>query len=215
MSPSSRPSVWTRRSGHRGCARVASSCEIEAFCERRGGEDGLLVRFAAHTGLRAGETAALQVGDVNLQRRRIHVRRSVTEMHGKLEYGSPSPTRPARGAAFLLARPRHGVGEQPPFRPGALPTDGRPLNVTEQKRHPPDWSVSHPDRIGHHSISPLRSSLPQSPTPAWYCWEWLGSRRALERSITLAVEALTVSLGRPFAATSADHPRGAVRGQVR
>ncbi len=46
------------------------------------------------------------------------------------------------------------------------------------------------------------SQPPNSPTkPTLKCREWLGpgSRRALERSITLAVEALTVSLGRPFA----------------
>ena len=44
----------------------------------------LVVRFLAYTGLRWGEMAALRVGDVDPLRRRIHVRRSVTEDNGHL-----------------------------------------------------------------------------------------------------------------------------------
>jgi integrase len=47
---------------------------------------GLVVRFLAYTGLRWGEVAALQVGDVDPMRRRIHVRRSVTEDNGRLVF---------------------------------------------------------------------------------------------------------------------------------
>ncbi len=49
----------------------------------------LLVLTAAYTGCRAGELAGLQVGDVDLLRRRLHVRRAVEEVHGALEVGPP------------------------------------------------------------------------------------------------------------------------------
>jgi integrase len=47
-----------------------------------GGPDGLLVLFAGFTGLRAGECAGLQVGDLDLMRGRVTVQRSVSEAHG-------------------------------------------------------------------------------------------------------------------------------------
>ncbi|MDC8982154.1 site-specific integrase [Mycobacterium marinum] len=51
--------------------------------------DGLVVRFLAYTGLRYGEMAALTVADFDMLRRRIHVRRSVTEVKGKLVWSTP------------------------------------------------------------------------------------------------------------------------------
>ncbi|MCU1450864.1 MAG: xerD [Acidimicrobiales bacterium] len=50
---------------------------------------GLLVRFAAFTGLRAGEIAALRVGSVNLLHRWAEVAESASEVHGALVYGPP------------------------------------------------------------------------------------------------------------------------------
>lgn len=52
-------------------------------------EYGLLVRFAAFTGLRAGEIVALRVRRVDLMRRRVDVAESASEAHGKLEFGAP------------------------------------------------------------------------------------------------------------------------------
>ncbi|MFC3243205.1 tyrosine-type recombinase/integrase [Gordonia humi] len=51
--------------------------------------DGLAVLFLAYTGLRYGEMAALQVQDVDMLRRRVNVRRSVTEVKGKLTWSTP------------------------------------------------------------------------------------------------------------------------------
>jgi integrase len=51
--------------------------------------DGLVVRFLAYTGLRYGEMAALAVADFDMLRRRVQVRRSVTEVKGKLEWSTP------------------------------------------------------------------------------------------------------------------------------
>jgi integrase len=51
--------------------------------------DGLIVRFLAYTGLRYGEMAALTVADFDMLRRRVNVRRSVTEVAGKLTWSTP------------------------------------------------------------------------------------------------------------------------------
>jgi integrase len=51
--------------------------------------DGLVIRFLAYTGLRYGEMAALTVDDFDMLRRRVNVRRSVTEVKGKLVWSTP------------------------------------------------------------------------------------------------------------------------------
>lgn len=50
---------------------------------------GLLVRFAAFTGLRAGEIGALRVGRVNPLHGWIEVAETAEEIHGQLVYGPP------------------------------------------------------------------------------------------------------------------------------
>jgi len=52
-------------------------------------ERGLLVRFAAFTGLRAGEIVALRTEAVDLLHRRVQVLASATEAYGKLQFGPP------------------------------------------------------------------------------------------------------------------------------
>jgi integrase len=49
----------------------------------------LFVRLLAYTGLRWGEAAALQVGRVNLMRRRLEVVRSAVDLGGEVSYGTP------------------------------------------------------------------------------------------------------------------------------
>lgn len=53
------------------------------------GDYGDVIRFLAMTGLRWGEMAGLQVGDVNFTRRRIHVQRQITDNGGRLLHGLP------------------------------------------------------------------------------------------------------------------------------
>lgn len=57
---------------------------------------GLLVRFAAYTGLRAGELAGLRVHDVNLLRRHIEVRRTVQRVKGGWATGAPKSAQSTR-----------------------------------------------------------------------------------------------------------------------
>jgi integrase len=51
--------------------------------------DGLVIRFLAYTGLRYGEMAALKVKHFDMLRRRVNIRESVTEVSGKLVWGTP------------------------------------------------------------------------------------------------------------------------------
>jgi integrase len=53
------------------------------------GADRTLVLVLAYCGLRIGEAAALRVGDLDLMRRRIRVERSVTDVNGRMVFGTP------------------------------------------------------------------------------------------------------------------------------
>ena len=64
-------------------ARFETSETITALAESMDPQSGLIVLVAAFTGLRAGECAALRVGDVDLLRKRLTVRESVSEVHGR------------------------------------------------------------------------------------------------------------------------------------
>ncbi len=63
--------------------------EVEALAATIDAPYGILVRFAAYTGMRAGEIGALRVGRLDLVRGRVEVAESVTEVEGQgLVYGS-------------------------------------------------------------------------------------------------------------------------------
>jgi integrase len=91
---------------------------------------GLLVRFVAYTGLRAGEVAGLNVGDIDLRRRVVHVRRTRERVRGAWLTSTPksgmSRSVPLVGwlaadlAAYLQAHPR-GSEPDAPLWPGARP----------------------------------------------------------------------------------------------
>lgn len=53
------------------------------------GDEGLVIRFLAYTGLRWGEMAALKVGDFDMLRRRVSITRAVAEVRGKVVESTP------------------------------------------------------------------------------------------------------------------------------
>jgi integrase len=99
--------------------------EIASPPIRRGGgehrrasypEYGLLVRFAAFTGLRAGEIVALRIRRLDLMRRRVQIAESVSEAYGELQFGAPKTYERRAvpipvGLAQQLAE--HVAGKQP------------------------------------------------------------------------------------------------------
>lgn len=77
--------------------RLAS--ELDAFAPY-----GLLVRFAAYTGLRAGELAALRIRDINLLRKEVRVERTLHRVKGKgWQVGTPKSARSTRTVPILHA----------------------------------------------------------------------------------------------------------------
>lgn len=95
---------------------------------------GLLVRFAAFTGLRAGEIGGLRIGRVNPLHRWIEVAESAEEIRGELVYGPPKTYARRRvelpgGLADELAEHVAGRGGDPDALVFTAP-DGGPLRHT-------------------------------------------------------------------------------------
>lgn len=68
-------------------------------------EFALYVRFAAYTGLRAGEICALRVKNLDLREGRVHVREAVSNVNGRLVAGLPKTAAGSRTVgvpAFLI-----------------------------------------------------------------------------------------------------------------
>ena len=66
--------------------------QVETFaeaCEERQQGAGAVVFFLAWSGLRWGEAVALRWENVDIERRRVEVKVSATEVSGRLEWGSP------------------------------------------------------------------------------------------------------------------------------
>ncbi|CAN5769458.1 site-specific integrase [soil metagenome] len=80
------PSVRPRRQLFLTAEQVSRLADA---CEQRQRGAGVLIRFLAYTGLRWGEAVALRRSVVNLDRRRVRVKESATEVAGRLEWGSP------------------------------------------------------------------------------------------------------------------------------
>jgi len=75
----------------RGEPRFLSRDEVERLADAAG-TDGDSVRLLAYTGLRFGEMAGLRVRRVDFLRRRLTVAEAVTEVAGRIEYGTPKTT---------------------------------------------------------------------------------------------------------------------------
>lgn len=102
-------------------ARVAAHLDEHAW------PYGLLVTFAAYTGLRAGELAGLNIGDVDPLRALVHVRRTRRRFKGVWEIDTPKSGKGRRVpmpewlagemAAYMAEHPRR-VDAEAPLWPG-------------------------------------------------------------------------------------------------
>jgi integrase len=70
-------------------AKFAELCDTARGENSRAVKQGDVVVILAYTGLRFGELTGLNVEDVELQARRIRVRRSITQLSGRLLEGPP------------------------------------------------------------------------------------------------------------------------------
>lgn len=89
---------------------------MAALAAACGPSNDLVIYVLAYTGLRWGELAGLRVQDVLLERRRLVVARSVTEINGRAGVGTPK-SHHRRQVPFpsFLAEPlrRHIAGRTP------------------------------------------------------------------------------------------------------
>jgi integrase len=76
------PRIERKRKGYLTADQVA---HVASFC----GPNADLVVFLSFTGLRWGEMAALRVGSVDFDRRRVAVDESVVELEGVMTWGTP------------------------------------------------------------------------------------------------------------------------------
>jgi integrase len=109
--------------------------EVEALAEASGA-DRLIVLTLAYTGLRWGELAALRARRVDLLRGRLEITEAVTEINGRLEWGTPKShqTRSVPISRFLredLAQHLAGRGPDDLAFPSAR---GTPLRVGNYRR---------------------------------------------------------------------------------
>ncbi len=83
--------------------------------------DGLLVTFAAYTGLRAAEIAGLRVGRVDLGRRVVDVVETIGEANGRLVSG-PTKTHERRTVPLPRSSPKNWGGSWNRDRPVPIPS---------------------------------------------------------------------------------------------
>ncbi|GGR28849.1 tyrosine-type recombinase/integrase [Agromyces mediolanus] len=134
---------------------------------------GLIVRFAAYTGLRPGELEALRIRDINFLRRHVEVRRQAqhTPKVG-LEYITPKSAKAVRDVpltrSLLRALAQHV--EAHPYRsdPDALLWPGRKKGGAPGKRAPLSYDV--PFRHGSVYRGHLKPALEELGIPVvrWY-----------------------------------------------
>ncbi|KAA6434925.1 site-specific integrase [Agrococcus sediminis] len=86
-------------------ASFLTKAQVDKLAAALGADDqapfDLLVRFAAFTGLRAGEIVGLRVGDVDLARQRVSVRQTLQRIAGEWVAGTPKSRRSSRDVPLL------------------------------------------------------------------------------------------------------------------
>lgn len=136
--------------------------EVEALV-RAAGDQGDVIRFLAHTGLRFGEMVGLKVGRVDLLRRRLHVAEAVTQVNSKLHTGSPKTHQERelvipRHLVELLARRCEGKGREDYIFTGP---QGGPIRLDNWRRRVFDPAVRVADLAGvsPHDLRHTAASL--------------------------------------------------------
>ena len=87
--------------------------ELAEAVEQRMRGGGLLVKLLSYGGLRWGEAVALRADNVDVLRRRVHVKESATLVNGKLVWGAPKSHR-----SRTVVMPRFLVDEMAPILSG-------------------------------------------------------------------------------------------------
>jgi integrase len=137
LLPSRNPAARTKFPPQRYTSHTYLSTAEVAALARACGAQGDVVTLLAYTGLRFGEMVGLRVEDVELQARRLRVRRSITQVGGKLVEGNPKSAAgrrsvpiPQRVMPILSAR----VTRRLPGQPAITSPNGSLLGLENWKR---------------------------------------------------------------------------------
>ena len=120
-----------------------TTSEVAALAEACGSQ-GDVVLLLAYLGLRYGELVGLRVEDVDLTARRIRVRRSITQVGGKLVEGNPKSAAGRRSIPIpkrLLGILASRVSDRPPGAPAITSPTGALLGLENWKRST-KWRVA-------------------------------------------------------------------------
>jgi integrase len=128
-----------------------TAAEVAALVQTCGAQ-GDVVLILAYTGLRFGELTGLNVEDVDLGARRVRVRRSMTQVGGKLVEGNPKSEAGRRSVPIperLMPALKARLDACPPGAPAIASPQGSRLSLENWKRAV-DWrkSVNEIDRAG-------------------------------------------------------------------
>ena len=125
--------------------------ELAEVIEQRMRGGGLLVKLLAYGGLRWGEAVALRADNVDVLRRRVHVKESATLVNGKLVWGTPKSHR-----SRTVVIPRFLVDEMAPMISGSglvfTSPSGQPLrspNFLRRVWHPAVTECALRDLVPH------------------------------------------------------------------
>ena len=131
------PAARTKFPPMRPTTHIYLTAAEAAALARAPGDQGDVVMILAYTGLRFGELTGLNVEDVELDARRIRVRRSITQVGGKLVEGNPKSVAgrrsipiPERLVPLLKAR----LNGRPRGAPAVASPRGSRLSLENWKR---------------------------------------------------------------------------------
>jgi integrase len=120
-----------------------TTSEVAALAEECG-DQGDVVLLLAYTGMRFGELVGLRVEDVDLEARRIRVRRSITQVGGKLVESNPKSAAGRRSIPIpqrLVPILTNRVSGRPPGAPAITSPNGALLGLENWKRST-QWRVA-------------------------------------------------------------------------
>jgi integrase len=135
------PVLWPRK--HDVCCWTTGSDASIVLCDSatsetsRASEQGDVVLILAYTGLRFGELTGLNVEDVELHTRRIRVRRSITQLSGRLREGLPKSRAGRRSVPIperLISILGHRIEGRAAGEPAIISPKGSRLGLENWKR---------------------------------------------------------------------------------
>ena len=118
-------------------AKLAELCDTATTEDSRAAKQGDVVLILAYTGLRFGELTGLNVEDVDLQARRIRVRRSITQLSGRLIEGPPKSRAGRRSVPIperLVPILKRRIQGRPTGEPAIVSPKGSRLGLENWKR---------------------------------------------------------------------------------